>query len=120
MERPQKGSLGIPSVGGDAVKETEAVKAANTAQQTLGGGAFVFAGEDRLHIQHQIGLGSTQVAKDVTVVILGPFELLAWPARKAKGMAIGAWRIAPPCGQNRLCETACYVSRQLIKVSRWH
>ena len=77
IERPQKGSLGIPSVGGDAVKEAGTVKAAHAAQQSQGRGAFVFAREDGLHIQHQIELGTAQVGKDVTVVELGHFDLLA-------------------------------------------
>src|ERR1039458_3046199 len=66
----------MPSVGSNAVKEAGTVKAAKAAQQTQGGGAFVLTREDGLQVQHQIELRSTEVGKDVTVVVWGHFDLL--------------------------------------------
>jgi hypothetical protein len=62
VERPQKGSFGIPGVGGDAVKKAGAVKAPDAAQQAQGRGAFVFAGADRLNVQQEVEPGPAKAA----------------------------------------------------------
>jgi len=65
IDGPQKRSLGIPGIGADAVKEAGAVNAAQPAQQPQGRRALIFAGVDRLNIQHDMDLGTAEVGEDV-------------------------------------------------------
>ena len=75
--RAQKRAFGVPGVGGDGVKKTGAVNPAQPAQQAQGRRAFLLARTDRFDIQQGIDFGAVDLGKDVTVVILGDFALLA-------------------------------------------
>lgn len=76
LDRAQKGTLGIPPIDRDEVKEAHPIDPAHPAQQAQGGRAFLFSRKDRLYIEHEIDFGAVNLGDDVAMVILNDFMLL--------------------------------------------
>src|SRR5437773_6656545 len=77
LDRPQKGTLDIPGIDRDGVKEAGTINAAHSPEQTQSRGAFLFARADRFDVQQDIDFGTVDLGEDVTVIILGDLLLVA-------------------------------------------